>query len=156
MDSTRNEDGTFAKGNPGGPGRPRRWDRALRKAAAEAVTTEHVTAIMRRATRMALEGNLSAMRFVVERTCGRPIEAPDEPEAIAFEPPRLQTAVDCSAALDRIAEASCKGELTDAKTKLLVDIVHARMKAIELNEHEKRLLELEAQSKVVETRKDTR
>ena len=66
MDSSRNEDGTFSKGNPGGPGRPRRWERELKKAATEAVTIEHVVAIMRRATRMALEGNLSAMRFVVE------------------------------------------------------------------------------------------
>lgn len=150
VDSTRNNDGTFGKGNPGGPGRPRRWDRELRRAAAEAVTTEHVAAIMRRATRMALEGNLAAMRFVVERTCGRAVEVSEEPEPLAFDLPRMRTAADCDAAVQKIVDGIAKGLIPETTAKLLLDAVSARMKSIELNAHEQRLAELEKAAASVE------
>ena len=49
MESGRDRTGRFAKGNQGGPGRPRGSGNALRRAAEEAVTPEHVAAIIRRA-----------------------------------------------------------------------------------------------------------
>ncbi len=65
----RDERGRFAVGNPGGPGGPRRRTSELRRAAEEAITPEYVAAMVRKATRMGLEGNLAAMRLVFERTC---------------------------------------------------------------------------------------
>ena len=150
MESNRNEDGTFARGNPGGPGRPPRWDRELRRAATEAITTEHVSAIMRRALRMALEGNLSAMKFVIETACGRPVEAEQPPEPLDFKLPALNTAADCGAAITRVLEGACAGTLADAKTKLLLDAVATRMRSIELRDLERRLAELERGAASVE------
>jgi len=56
----RDEKGRFAQGNSGGPGRPKGRGYELQRAAQEAVTAEHLTAMMRKAMRLALEGNLSA------------------------------------------------------------------------------------------------
>jgi hypothetical protein len=98
---------------------------------------------MRRALRMALEGNLAAIRFVVERTCGRAPEAPAEGLALDITLPRLQTVANCTAAIDRILEAVCQGTIDRDSAKMLVDGINARMKAIELNEMEARLVELE-------------
>ncbi len=50
----RDHRGRFAAGNQGGPGRRRGHANALRRAAEEAISPEHVAAIMRRATRKAV------------------------------------------------------------------------------------------------------
>jgi len=42
----RDHGGRFAKGNPGGPGGPRKRSFELRRAAEEAVTPEHVQALV--------------------------------------------------------------------------------------------------------------
>ena len=102
--SPRDGNGRFGVGNPGGPGRPKGVSYKLRRAAQEAVTAEHIATMMRRALRMALEGNLAAMRFVAERTLGR------VPEAALGEPldlvmPNLRTVASCTTAIDRLVEA---------------------------------------------------
>ena len=71
----RDEKGRFARGNAGGPGRAKGRGYELQRAAQDAVTPEHVAAMMRKAMRLALEGSLTAMRFVMERTVGRAPEA---------------------------------------------------------------------------------
>lgn len=60
---------------------------------------------------MALEGNLPAMKFVVQRTCGRAPEAPDAAQPLEISLPKLQTAADCSVAIDRVVDAVCQGAL---------------------------------------------
>lgn len=147
----RDARGRFAPGNPGGPGGARRRPSELRRAAEEAVTAEHVQAIMRRAARMALEGNLAAMRFVLERTAGRAAEAPVEIEPLGIELPRLRTTADCNAAIEKLVEGICKGSVDRDAAKLLIDAIQTRLKAIEVNELEVRLAELEAAAKVVES-----
>ena len=97
---------------------------------------------------MALEGNLAAMRFVVERTCGRAAEAPAEALPLDIALPKLQTAANCATAIDRLLEASCQGAISLDTARVLVDVITARMKAIELNDLETQLHELE---KVAET-----
>ena len=98
----RDERGRFAVGNPGGPGGPRRRQSELRHAAEEAITPEHVAAMVRKATRMGLEGDLAAMRLVFERTCGRSTQAPVATEPIDISIPRLCTAEDCNTAVERL------------------------------------------------------
>src|SRR5690606_37661206 len=85
----RDERGRFTFGNPGGRGGPRRRSSELRRAAEDAITPEHVAAMVRKATRMGLEGNLTAMRLVFERTCGRAADAPIEAEPLGISLPRL-------------------------------------------------------------------
>ena len=99
---------------------------------------------------MALEGNLAAMRFVVERTCGRAAEAPAEAVPLDVSLPKLQTAANCTAAIDRLVEAMCQGTIDRDSAKVLIDVISLRLKAIEANDLEARLAELEKAAATVD------
>ena len=146
-DTGRDENGRFAAGNPGGPGRPKGRGYLLQKAAQEAVTEEHVAAIIRKATMLALGGDTTAARLVLERTCGRPPETPMTP--LDFELPDLRTPAACAAAIDRIAEALCRGTCDRETAKALNDLVETRLKAIDSVDLEARLRELEKHASMV-------
>ena len=146
----RDATGRFTEGNAGGPGGARRRSSELRRAAEEAITPEHVTAMIRKAARMALEGNLPAMRLVLERTTGRAPEAPVEVEPLGIELPRLRTAADCNAAIEKLVDGICKGNVDRDAAKLLIDAIQTRLKAIEVNELEVRLAQLEESAKAVD------
>ncbi len=148
--SSRNSQGQFAPGNQGGPGRPRGRASALRRAAEEAVSPEHIGAITRRAIRMSLEGNLSAMKFVFDRALGKSVDGPSEGVASEIALPNLTTAASCAAAIDRIAEGLCSGTVDREAAQVLLDVIQVRLKAIEVNDLETRLAELEAAAKSVE------
>jgi hypothetical protein len=139
----RDTNGRFAQGNPGGPGGSRRRASELRRAAEDAITPEHIAAMIRKATRMGLEGNLSAMRLVFERTSGRAADAPTEAEPVDLALPRLRTAADCNAAIEKLVDGICKGTVDRDVAKVLIDAIQTRLKAIEVSELEQRLTELE-------------
>ncbi len=139
----RDNQGRFTVGNPGGPGGPRRRTSELRRAAEEAITPEHVAAMVRKATRMGLEGDLAAMRLVFDRTCGRATEAPVDAEPLGVALPRLRTADDCNTAIERLIDGICKGTVDRESAKLLIDAIQTRVKSIEVNELEERLTQLE-------------
>jgi hypothetical protein len=147
--SSRDDGGRFASGNTGGPGRPRGRGNALRRAAEDAIAPEHITAILRRATRMALEGNMAAMRLVMERTCGRPFEAPATGMPVELELPQLRTAANCTFAIDKLAEAICKGTVDRDAAKILLEVIQTRLKAIEVTDLENRLAQLEQAAEAV-------
>jgi hypothetical protein len=146
----RDQTGRFAPGNSGGPGRPRGKSEALRRAAEDAITPDHVAAIIRKATAQALQGNLTAARLVLERTCGRPREAPGEGTPMQLALPRMDTAAGCSHALQVVTDAIVAGTVDLAAAKALVDVIQARLKAIEVQDLEARLVELEKQTAVVD------
>ncbi len=139
----RDERGRFRDGNPGGPGGPRRHTSELRRAAEEAITPEHVAAMVRKATRMGLEGDLGAMRLVFERTCGRSAQAPAATEPIGLSIPCLRTAEDCNVAIQRLIDGICKGDVDREAAKLLIDAIQTRVRSIEVNELDERLTQLE-------------
>jgi hypothetical protein len=139
----RDAQGRFAQGNRGGPGGSRRQSSELRRAAEEAVTPEHVQALMRKALRMGLEGNLPAMRLVLERACGRPAETPTAGEPLSIELPRLTTVADCNRAIEKVIDAVVKGTVDREATKLLIEAIQVRIKAIEVGEQEERLAQVE-------------
>ena len=139
----RDERGRFAVGNPGGPGGPRRRASELRRAAEDAITPEHVAAMVRKATRMGLEGDLAAMRLVLDRTCGRAADAPVDAEPLGVALPLLRTAEDCDTAIQLLIDGICKGTVDRDMAKLRIDAIQARVKAIELNDLEERLAQLE-------------
>ena len=145
----RDDGGRFVKGNCGGPGGARRRPSELRRAAEDAITPEHIAAMIRKAARMGLEGNLSAMRFVMERTCGRATEAPKVSEPLAVDLPALNTAADCNSAIGALISAVCAGGTDRDLAKLLIDAIQTRLKAIEMNEFEQRLAQLEADNQHV-------
>lgn len=115
----------------------------------EAVTPEHLTAVMRRLTRAALEGNIPAARIVLERACGRPAEPPPTGTPIGVELPNLRTAADCNVALERIANAVCNGTVDREAARLMLDVIQTRLKAIEVQDFEQRLGDLEKTAKLV-------
>jgi hypothetical protein len=122
----------------------------LRLAVEEAVTPEHLTAVMRRVLRMSLEGNLSAIRVLLERTCGRPAQAPTAGTTVNIDLPRLHTVAECTLAIDRLADGVCQGAIDHDAAKILLEVVQTRLKAIEVNDLETRLIELEKSATVVE------
>ncbi len=139
----RDENGRFTVGNAGGPGGARRRPSELRRAAEEAISPEHVAAMVRKATRMGLEGDLAAMRLVFERTCGRAAESPVDIEPLGVSLPRLQTAESCNNAIDTLIDGICNGSVDRETAKLLIAAIQTRIKAIEVNELEERLAQLE-------------
>jgi hypothetical protein len=145
----RDAHGRFAAGNPGGPGGPRRRAHELRRASEEAVTPDHLRALIRKALLLGLAGDLAAIRFVVERTCGRPAEAPIEATPLGFTLPKLQSAADCNAAVEQLMAAFCSGAVDRETAKVLNDTIQTRLKAIELTDVERRLAELEKTATIV-------
>ena len=148
----RDANGRFGAGNRIGQGRTKGRGYELQRAAQEAVTVEHIQAVMRKALRMALEGNLAAMRFVMERTCGKAPELPAEIPALDFSLPHLTTAAQCNAAIDLLAAAITAGAVDLASGRVLLDLIQTRLKAIEVGDLEKRIMELEGIADTVEHR----
>jgi hypothetical protein len=138
----------FAPGNPGGPGRPKGRGYLLQKAAQEALSEEHIQAIIKKAARLALEGDMTAARLVLERTCGRPPEPPAAP--FDFEFPDLSTPKACAAALDLVAKGVCAGTCDRDTARILIDLVQTRLKAIDSIDLDQRLTEVEKQARLVE------
>ena len=72
----RNPDGTFAVGNPGGPGNPQaRRVGELRSALLDAVSPEDIGEIIRGMVAQAKAGDVTAAREVLLRVLGKPLEA---------------------------------------------------------------------------------
>lgn len=139
----RDARGRFTAGNSGGPGGARRRACELRAAAEEAVSPEHIQAMVRKAMRMALEGDLGAMRFVSERVIGKPSEAPTETAPVGIDLPRIRSAKDCNRAIENVIKGLCMGAIDHDSAKLLISAIQARLKAIEVDEIEDRLNQLE-------------
>lgn len=72
----RSADGRFGRGNPGGPGNPYAKHTAqLRALLLESVTDDDLCAVIAKLVAMAKEGNLAAIRELLDRTLGRPLAA---------------------------------------------------------------------------------
>lgn len=73
---TRNSDGTFAVGNPGGPGNPQaRRVGKLRSALLQSVSQKDIREIIKGMVAQAKAGDVGAAREVLLRVLGRPLEA---------------------------------------------------------------------------------
>ena len=142
-DNGRDPSGRFGKGNSGGPGGARKRSFVMREAAEGAISIEHVQALMRRALRSGLEGDLGAMRLVLDRVCGRPADVSTAAEPLDLALPPMGTAKECNAALEQVATALCEGRMNLDAARTLVELIAARIKGIETLEIEQRLLEIE-------------
>lgn len=140
----RDTRGRFTKGNRGGPGNPLAQRASeFRQAAMEAISPEHVAAILRKAAKKALEGDLRAARLVLERVLGKPSETLQQVSELALELPSLKTAEGCVRATDVILQAMCQGALPADAARALMDAVALRSKTMETVELEQRLRDLE-------------
>ena len=146
----RDARGRFAPGNPGGPGGARRRAYELRRVAEEVITPDIYAGIMRKAARMALEGNLSAIRFVSERVAGRPAEVPLESQPLDVTLPSLKGPSACAEATDRVLQGICDGTIDRETARILIEGIQVRLKVIDAVDLENRLAAMEEMIKAVE------
>ena len=148
----RDPNGRFAPGNAGGPGRSKGKGHELQRAAQDAITPEHIAALMRKALRMGLEGKPGGDALRRGRTCGKAPDAPPMGVPLDISPPKLRSAADCTAAIQKVTDTLCNGTLDLLHGKVLLDAISTQAKLIEVGDLEARLAELEKQASVVDFR----
>ncbi len=131
----------YSRGQSGNPsGRPR-GSRNRVTMAVEALLEGQAEAIAAKAVEMALEGDTTALRLVMERVVplrrGKPVH---------FDFPPIEHAGDVSAALGSILKATARGELTPDEAVTIANVLEAKRKALETLDLETRLAALEKAS----------
>jgi Family of unknown function (DUF5681) len=132
--------GQWTRGQSGNPnGRPIgsrnltfRHLHELMMAQGEAVVNAVLTA--------AIAGDSTAMKLVVDRVLPRRVCNPISDVAI----PPLRTAADASRALGEIVAAALDGRIGAADAAALAQVVEVFRKTVEIVDHERRIVELEA------------
>jgi len=118
-DPTRQSNGRFAAGNPGGPGRPRGLVSAAAAALDQAAVESHAE-LMRVELDQARAGNLEATKMVWARIWpvrrGRPI---------AVETPPIDNIHDVLPAKAAVAEAVLTGEITGHEARPILKAIDA-------------------------------
>jgi Family of unknown function (DUF5681) len=123
---------------PGNPGRPK-GSRNKTTLALEALLDGEAEALTRKAIEMALDGDTTAMRLVMDR-----IMPPRKDRPVMFSMPKLETAGDAVKAMAALAEAVANGDITPGEAGELSKLVDGFTKAVELHEIQQRLDKLEA------------
>jgi hypothetical protein len=135
-DEFRQADGRFAKGNPGGPGRPRLRERA---AALDVLASEAGAELIDVALREARKGNLKAIDMLLERIWpvrrGRPVEV---------DAPPIRTIPDLVPAGAAVSSAVLGGDLTPEEGSAASRVLVAHQKMIDTANLAVKLRELEA------------
>ena len=132
------QDGRFQRGRSGNPAGKPKGARHRTTVAIEALLEGQAAAIGQKCVEMALAGDTTALRLVLERIAptrrGRPVR---------FALPALDTAADLPKALGAVLAAVAEGSLTPDEAVSLAQIVEVRRKSIELVEIDARLAVLE-------------
>jgi hypothetical protein len=129
------------RGKPFQPGNAGRPKGARNKAtiAIESLLDGEAKALTRKAVAMALEGDTTAMRLVLER-----ILSPRKDRPVMFTLPKLETAADAVKATAALAAAVAAGDLTPAEAGELSKLVDGFTKAVEQHDVQRRLDKIEA------------
>lgn len=91
--------GQFLPGNPGGPGNPRLPKlRILKKAMVDATDPEVIKGIWLKCQKLALAGDLGAIKYVLDRTFGKPTQH------VELEGDMNHTLATVQAGMNRLAE----------------------------------------------------
>ena len=137
-DKTEEKQRKFQKGKSGNPfGRPK----GIRNKAtllAEALLQTEVEAICRKAIEEAKNGNIQAIKIILDR-----ILPPKKESPIHIALPLVQNPTDILKATQHIVASVGRGEITPGEGEALSRIIDVHAKAIEMNEFEKRLKNLE-------------
>ena len=136
-DDFRLADGRFARGNPGGPGRPRACERA---AALDLLAAEAGADLIEVALSEAKKGNLRAVEMLLDRIWpvrrGRPVEV---------DVPPIRTIPDLVPAGAAVTGAVLSGELTPEEGSAAARVLVAHQKMIETVDLEQRLDKLQTE-----------
>lgn len=138
---SRTANGRFAKGNPGGPGRPRK----VVKATADALDERAAAAapgLFDVALQEAREGNLTALKMLLDRIWpvgrSRPLE---------IGAPQINHALDLLPAMAAVTNAMFEGDATAGEGAAAAKVLKAHLEAIQTISHEERLTALEKEAK---------
>lgn len=128
----------FAKGQSGNPAGKAKGTRHRVTTAAEKLLEGEAEEITRKAIELAKAGDSTAMRLVMERVYpvrkGRPI---------TLSLPATETAADVNAAMSAVVAQMAAGEITPDEAGAVVAVIEAKRKAIETDEIDRRLREVE-------------
>lgn len=134
----RNQDGTFAKGQSGNPnGRPKG---SLNNSTKIAITLfeNEIEGIARTAISMALNGDIQAIKLILER-----IVPPRKERFIDLSLPAIKNAQDILSVNKYVVGAVTNGELTTSEGHNIMAILENLRKTIETEELEQRINMLE-------------
>ncbi len=134
----RNPDGTFAKGNSANPAGKPKGARHRATRLAEELIDGQVEELVQKAVAMALGGDASTMRALLDR-----LVAPRKDRGVTIELPKIEKASDLIAASAAILGAVASGELTPAEASAMSATIGNVAKAIEVAEIEERLRKIE-------------
>lgn len=131
----------FAKGNTyGAAGRPQ-GSRNSATIALQSLLDGEGEAITRKAIKMALEGDSTALRLVMER-----LIPPTKERHVNLSLPKVDTAQDVTAAIGAVLAAVSDGAITPGEGQALAGLLESQRKAIETVQLEQRIEALEAKS----------
>ena len=126
-------------GNPAG--RPA-GSRNKATIAAQALLDGEAEAVARKAIELAKEGQMAAVRLVMDRIC-----PPRKDRPVSFALPKLEQASDAVAAASAIVDAVASGDLTPSEAAELSRVVGAYATTLEVADFDARLRRLEAELK---------
>ena len=131
-------DTRFRPGVSGNPsGRPK-GSRNKATIAVAALLEGEAEQLTRKAVNLALEGDVTALRLCLER-----IHPPRKDAPVPFELPPLNGAAGAASALEALLKGVAEGDLTPSEANSLAGLVEGYRKALETEEFERRLSELE-------------
>lgn len=134
----------MARFQPGQSGNPRGrpvGSRNRATIAAEAMIDKSGRNLTKKAIEMALAGDTTAMRLVLER-----LVPPRKGSPTRFTLPHMSNAGDVRNAALALVQAVANGELTPEEAGSISPLIDSARKAIEVDEIERRLAELERQA----------
>jgi Family of unknown function (DUF5681) len=128
----------FPKGQSGNPaGRPQ-GSRNKATLALEALMDGQAETITQKAIELALQGDTTALRLCLERIC-----PPRKSRPVNITLPEVKTVDGVAEAQAAVVQAVADGELTPEEGTAITNILEARRKAIETQDHEGRIAKLE-------------
>jgi hypothetical protein len=134
--ATGKRDTRFKPGNPGKPKGTRHHATRL----AEALIDGQAKELVQKAIGMALAGDPTAMRIVIDRLC-----PPRRERTISLDLPSIKSATDLIAAAAALTDATAAGDITPSEAASLSTLVGNVAKAVETVEIAARLAKLEEQ-----------
>lgn len=146
--SGRDEHGRFAKGNPGGPGNPYARRQAEYQAAIQdVVSPQRFRGVLTVLLKAVLErGDIQAARLLMDRVLGKPRAEPIAEGAMDM-PKGLDSAADVSKAANALLQGIATGVIAPEDAQKTAVIIEMARRAIETEDLERRLTNLEDEAK---------
>ena len=139
----KKQDTRFKPGQSGNPkGKPRGAKNHATKLA-EKLIDGQCEALVQRAVEMALNGDIQALKLLIERLVPARKDRP-----VSLELPKVQSAQDVIKAMGLVIESVGRGEIEPEQAKTLSTILELNRRSIETVDIEERLLALEKKEKI--------